>query len=253
MPQGTVIVIGGAEDKVRDRVILGRFIALAGGDGARIAVISTASSLGPEAGARYKEIFTDLGAAEVTPIHAVTRLQANDEHIAAAIRRSTGIFMTGGNQLRLSSMLGGTRVADAIAERFREGAVVAGTSAGASAVSSHMIAFGASGATPKHRMAQIAAASASCPASSWTSTSSSGTGWGGSLADRAEPVAAGPGRGRGHRGCRRAGPDHGGHRPGLDHRGRRRRVRHRRLGGPRARAPHDQRRGAAQLPCGLSL
>jgi len=54
MPQGTVIVIGGAEDKVRDRVILGRFVALAGGDAARIAVISTASSLGPEAGARYK-------------------------------------------------------------------------------------------------------------------------------------------------------------------------------------------------------
>ena len=157
MPQGTVIVIGGAEDKVRDRVILGRFVALAGGDAARIAVISTASSLGPEAGARYKEIFSDLGAAEVTPIHAVTRLQANDEYIAGIIRRSTGIFMTGGNQLRLSSTLGGTRLADAIAERFRDGAVVAGTSAGASAVSSHMIAFGASGATPKHRMAQIAA------------------------------------------------------------------------------------------------
>ena len=46
MPQGTAIVIGGAEDKVRDRVILGRFVALAGGPQARIAVISTASSLG---------------------------------------------------------------------------------------------------------------------------------------------------------------------------------------------------------------
>jgi cyanophycinase len=157
MPQGTVIVIGGAEDKVRDRVILGRFVALAGGPGARITVISTASSLGTEAGARYREIFADLGAASVTTIHAVTRLQANDEHAAGLVREATGIFMTGGNQLRLSSMIGGTRLAEAIAERFRAGAVVAGTSAGASAVSSHMIAFGASGATPKHRMAQIAA------------------------------------------------------------------------------------------------
>jgi cyanophycinase len=157
MPQGTVIVIGGAEDKVRDRVILGRFIALAGGAEASIAVISTASSLGTEAGARYREIFTDLGAASVTTIHAVTRLQANDEHAAGLIRAATGIFMTGGNQLRLSSMIGGTRLAEAIGERFRAGAVVAGTSAGASAVSSHMIAFGAPGATPKHRMAQIAA------------------------------------------------------------------------------------------------
>jgi cyanophycinase len=157
MPQGTVIVIGGAEDKVRDRVILGRFVALAGGPDANIVVVSTASSLGTEAGERYREVFTDLGAKVVTPLHAVTRLQANDEHAARAVHDATGIFLTGGNQLRLSSMIGGTRLAEAIAERFRAGAVVAGTSAGASAVSSHMIAFGASGATPKHRMAQIAA------------------------------------------------------------------------------------------------
>ncbi|MCJ7712173.1 MAG: cyanophycinase [Chloroflexi bacterium] len=157
MPQGTAIVIGGAEDKVRDRVILGRFVTLAGGADARIAVISTASSLGTEAGQRYREVFTELGAADVHPLHAVTRMQANDESLAAAVSDATGIFMTGGNQLRLSSMIGGTSLADAILARFREGAVVAGTSAGASAISSHMIAFGASGATPKHRMAQIAA------------------------------------------------------------------------------------------------
>ncbi len=157
MPQGTAIVIGGAEDKVRDRVILGRFIALAGGPSARIAVISTASSFGTEAGQRYREVFTELGSADVRPLHAVTRMQANDESVAAAVNDATGIFLTGGNQLRLSSMIGGTRLAEAILTRFRDGAVVAGTSAGASAISSHMIAFGASGATPKHRMAQIAA------------------------------------------------------------------------------------------------
>ena len=72
MPHGTVIIIGGAEDKVRDRVILGRFVALAGGRDAQIAVISTASSLGPEAGERYRAIFTELGAAAVRPLHAVT-------------------------------------------------------------------------------------------------------------------------------------------------------------------------------------
>jgi cyanophycinase len=157
MPHGTVIVIGGAEDKVRDRVILGRFVTLAGGSEARIAVIATASSFGMEAGDRYRTVFTELGAAEVMTLNAVSRAQANDEHSAGIIGNSTGIFMTGGNQLRLSSMLGGTRLADAIMARFTAGAVVAGTSAGASAISSHMIAFGASGATPKHRMAQIAA------------------------------------------------------------------------------------------------
>jgi len=157
--EGTVIIIGGAEDKVRDRVILSRFVALAGGADATIAVISTASSMGLEAGERYKAVFGELGVsvARVRPLHAVTRQQANDEASVKAIHDATGIFLTGGNQLRLSSTLGGTRLADAILDRFRNGAVVAGTSAGASAMSSHMIAFGASGATPKHRMAQISA------------------------------------------------------------------------------------------------
>jgi cyanophycinase len=154
---GTVIIIGGAEDKVRDRVILNRFVTLAGGRDATIAVISTASSMGAEAGERYRQVFTELGVAHVRPLHAVTRPQANDETAAIAVRDATGVFLTGGNQLRLSSTIGGTRLADAMLERFRHGAVVAGTSAGASAMSSHMIAFGASGATPKHRMAQIAA------------------------------------------------------------------------------------------------
>jgi cyanophycinase len=155
--EGTVIIIGGAEDKVRDRVILSRFVTLAGGPDATIVVISTASSLGAAAGERYRAVFGELGVTRVRPLHAVTRPQANDETSAMTIRDATGIFLTGGNQLRLASTIGGTRLADAVLERFRHGAVVAGTSAGASAMSSHMIAFGASGATPKHRMAQIAA------------------------------------------------------------------------------------------------
>ncbi len=157
MSDGTVIIIGGAEDKIRDRIILSQFVALAGGEDAVVAVISTASSLGTEAGERYRQVFAELGVKEVRPLHAVTRAQANDESFARAVRDATGIFLTGGNQLRLSSTIGGTRLAEAILERFRHGAVVAGTSAGASAMSTHMIAFGASGATPKQRMAAIAA------------------------------------------------------------------------------------------------
>ena len=157
MSDGTVIVIGGAEDKIRDRIILNRFVTLAGGEEAIVCVISTASSLGHEAGERYRAVFSELGVRAVRPLHAMTRAQANDETFARAVRDATGIFLTGGNQLRLSSTLGGTRLAEAVLERFRHGAVIAGTSAGASAMSSHMIAFGASGATPKHRMAAIAA------------------------------------------------------------------------------------------------
>src|SRR5918992_3084250 len=157
MAEGHVIVIGGAEDKVRERVILSRFVALAGGPDARIAVISSASSLGPLAGEMYKRVFRDLGVREVHPIHAVTRAQANDETATRTVRSSTGVFPTGGNQLRLSSTIGGTSIAQAIQERHRHGSVVAGTSAGVSAMSSHMVAFGASGGTPKQRMVQMAA------------------------------------------------------------------------------------------------
>ncbi len=157
VPEGTVIIIGGAEDKVRDRVILSRFVTLAGAADARIVVISTASSLGAEAGERYRQVFTELGVRHIRLLHAVTRQQANEETSVLAVADATGVFLTGGNQLRLSSTIGGTSLAEAVLERFRQGAVIAGTSAGASAMSSHMIAFGASGATPKQRMAQIAA------------------------------------------------------------------------------------------------
>lgn len=157
MRTGHLIVIGGAEDKVRDRVILSRFVALAGGSDARIAVVATASSFAVEVGERYREVFTDLGAARVDPIVAQARPVANDETLAGIVDGATGVFLTGGNQLRLSSTIGGTRLSRAIEDRYHAGAVVGGTSAGASALSTHMIAFGASGLTPKQRMAQVSA------------------------------------------------------------------------------------------------
>ena len=157
MAEGHVIVIGGAEDKVRERVILNRFVALAGGTDARICVISTASSLGPQAGEMYQRVFGELGVRQVHPMHATSRAQANDDSAARAVRDASGIFLTGGNQLRLSSTIGGTRLSQAILDAHLQGVVVAGTSAGASAMSTHMVAFGASGGSPKQRMAQMAA------------------------------------------------------------------------------------------------
>src|SRR4029079_11958066 len=149
MSEGTVIVIGGAEDKVRDRVILNRFVALAGGPDATIAVISTASSLGLEAGERYRAVFGELGVKRVRPLHAVTRPQANDETAMRAVRDATGVFLTGGNQLRLSSTIGGTLLADTILDRFQHGAVVAGTSAGAAGVAGQQVPVGGPGAPPQ--------------------------------------------------------------------------------------------------------
>lgn len=149
------MVIGGAEDKLGERVILSRFIQLAGGNHAHIGVISTASSLGEAATNLYRHIFSRIGAAKVTGLRPETREEANDARTVEALRDVTGIFMTGGNQLRLSSVIGGTKLGAAIVDAHRRGIVVAGTSAGASAVATHMMAFGSSGATPKQRMAHV--------------------------------------------------------------------------------------------------
>src|SRR5438270_942580 len=154
-PVGPVMVIGGAEDKLGERVILSRFVQLAGGDGANIAVISTASSLGDAATDLYRHILGRVGATKVSGLRPETREEANDPRMAEALQSATGIFMTGGNQLRLSSIIGGTRLGAAMLDAHGRGVVVAGTSAGASAVATHMMAFGSSGATPKHRMAHV--------------------------------------------------------------------------------------------------
>jgi cyanophycinase len=154
---GPVMVIGGAEDKLRDKFILHRFVELAGGTDARIVVIATASSLGDEATELYSTLFTRMGAAHVWGLRPVTREYANDRSMSDIVERATGVFLTGGNQLRLSSVVVGTSLGAALIAARERGAVIAGTSAGASAVATHMMAFGASGATPKHRMAQMSA------------------------------------------------------------------------------------------------
>ena len=150
-------MIGGAEDKLRQRQILTRFVSLAGGNDARLVVISTASYLGDEATELYLSLFRQMGVSDVRGMRPLVRDDANDEQAVGLLDGATGIFLTGGNQLRLSSVIGGTLLGRALVERHRQGAIVAGTSAGASAIAGHMVAFGTSGATPKQRMTQMSA------------------------------------------------------------------------------------------------
>src|SRR6266511_2029644 len=106
---GPVMVIGGAEDKLKDRVILTRFVQEAGGGSAHVVVISTASSLGDAATEFYRSLFTQMGVPRITGLRPVTRQDANDPAVADVLDDVTGIFLTGGNQLRVSSVVGGTR------------------------------------------------------------------------------------------------------------------------------------------------
>ncbi len=154
---GALLAIGGAEDKLGKRSVLRTFVALAGGVDARIAVVPTASSLGPEVLEVYDALFRRLGARDVVAARPESREQANDQAMVRNLDEMTGIFLTGGNQLKLSAIIGGTRFGEAIRVAHERGATVAGTSAGASIQSSHMVAFGSGGATPKQRMTQLAA------------------------------------------------------------------------------------------------
>jgi cyanophycinase len=154
---GPLMIIGGAEDKIHKRTILTEFVDASGGPEARIVVIPTASSLGDEVVEVYDALFRRLGAGEVAACRPESREEAHDPDLVKVVDEATGVFMTGGNQLKLSAVICGTPVGDAVVRAHERGAVVGGTSAGASIQSSHMVAFGTGGATPKQRMTQVAA------------------------------------------------------------------------------------------------
>jgi cyanophycinase len=145
--RGWIVPIGGAEEKENSPAILRRFVQLAGGANADIVVIPTASQL-RDTGARYERLFGELGAERVTALDFDTRRDAEEPGRLARLEQATGVFFTGGNQLRLTTLIGGTPVAKSIRALNARGVPVAGTSAGAAFISEHMIAFGDEGATP---------------------------------------------------------------------------------------------------------
>jgi len=144
--RGWIVPIGGAENKENDRRILRRFVEASGGEDADIVVIPTASKM-HETGPRYEALFRELGAARVSVMDFDTRRDCQEANRLERLDRATGIFFTGGNQLRLTALLGGTPVAQLIRKRNAAGVTVGGTSAGASILSEHMIAFGDEGSS----------------------------------------------------------------------------------------------------------
>lgn len=153
----TLLVIGGAEDKRRRVVVLKRFVRLAGGRDARIVVIPTASSLAEEAFEVYQSVFARQRAQDVALVNPQTRVEAADEALIEAIDNATGVFVTGGNQLKLGQLIVGTPLHHAITRAYHRGAVIAGTSAGASVLSQFMISMGEEGVAPRQRVSQLSA------------------------------------------------------------------------------------------------
>ncbi|HEY9891333.1 MAG TPA: cyanophycinase [Candidatus Sericytochromatia bacterium] len=160
MPQSTktaILVIGGAEDKVHGREILHTFFGRSGSVDARIAIIPSASREPAILGDRYKGIFAEMGAKEIRVLDIRDRVQTEDPEIQNYIEECTGVFMTGGDQLRLCGLLADTPLMEKVRQRVQQGEItLAGTSAGAAVMGHHMIAGGGSGESPNRSLVDMA-------------------------------------------------------------------------------------------------
>jgi cyanophycinase len=141
--RGQLVAIGGAEDKTSDMAILKRVLDLAPEDNREVAVLATASGIPDEVLPAYEAAFGQLGAGRMHLMDVQTRAAAADPENVGRVERAGVVFFTGGDQLRLTHVLGGSKLLEAVRRRYQDGAVVAGTSAGAVAMSKTMIYNGA--------------------------------------------------------------------------------------------------------------
>ncbi len=167
MPQATktaILVIGGAEDKVHGREILHTFFSRAGSVNARIAIIPSASREPAVLGDRYRTIFQEMGCAETQVLDIRDREQCEDPKLQQYVEECTGVFLTGGDQLRLCGLLADTPLMERVRKRVHLGEItIAGTSAGAAVMGYHMIAGGGSGESPNRSLVDMATGLAILP------------------------------------------------------------------------------------------
>ncbi len=138
---GILIIIGGAEDKNGESLILKQAQQLLGSQD-RLTILTTATEQPEQAGAAYENVFRRLGVGNVVVLNINTRRDANDDAMCETLRASRCVFMTGGDQLRITSILGGTQASEELKSLYAGGGVIMGTSAGASVMSSTMVVQG---------------------------------------------------------------------------------------------------------------
>lgn len=152
---GNLLIIGGAEDKQKECKILKYFYQEAGERSSRICIVTAASKNAEEVARVYQELFQGFGCTDLNTLNIYTREDANSQENTDKIIRSTGIFFTGGDQLRITAMLGGTRLGQELHHSYERKVIIAGTSAGASVMSETMI-IGGQGDTPGEDLIRMA-------------------------------------------------------------------------------------------------
>ena len=152
---GQLVIIGGAEEKEGECKVLREFVRRAGGTKAKVLIMTAATELPREVGEDYTKIFEKLGAEEVRIIDTVSREDAGSQTFIDAVENATGVFFTGGDQARITSIIKDTPLDQAIHKRYNEGIVVGGTSAGAAMMPDVMIVEGDSQTNPRVEVVEM--------------------------------------------------------------------------------------------------
>ena len=148
--RGPLLIVGGTEAPCEGPDILRRFVALAGGPDAPIVVLTAASTIPDKVWHDYQAGLMQAGARHSSHAHVDNRADAGSDKVLAAVRAARGIFISGGDQKRLMTHVGGTALHEALrAAVLERGACLAGTSAGASAMGVHMVTDGQAEFSPE--------------------------------------------------------------------------------------------------------
>ena len=154
--QYPIMSIGGAEDKVGERTILTTFFENAGGAQANIGIVPCASQEPSVVGARYHRIFTSMGTQNVQVLDIRRPHECDESHWLKLLESCTGIFLSGGDQVRLFNFIHASTFMRVIKERLQMGTLVlAGTSAGAAVMGEKMISGGSSGESPNRSLVDL--------------------------------------------------------------------------------------------------
>jgi cyanophycinase len=143
--RGSLIIVGGHEEKGKDaeRPILEEIATRARRRKGGLVVVTVATQLPEEMAADYRAVFRDLGVRDLDIVDIRSRDDACDDAAVAKVRDASVVFFTGGDQLRITSQVGDSPVFRCLNEIYRRGATIAGTSAGAAAMSETMLVSGA--------------------------------------------------------------------------------------------------------------
>jgi cyanophycinase len=154
--QGRLMAIGGGEDKENDCRVLKEFVRLIGDEKANLVVMTTATNKPEEVAEEYIDVFKRLGVKKIQAIDVSRRADAMHPESIEAIKEATGLYFTGGNQLHITSLMGGTELQKIILERYRKDLIIGGTSAGAAMMGNSMIISGDSNENPRSGGVEIA-------------------------------------------------------------------------------------------------